>query len=366
MKTYLIVLLTFFISISYTQNVAVYQDFQQRLRAVENGTDRQIYHLPPKKFGVTNEYIMFEDANANLMIHKDGVSEMVSPTVSDFEASDYLTVIVIGPLLYVFDGYNTELLTENLGRYDLSDSLVMFYDRRFQTNYIYYQGEKFEIEGAPINAPLLSEKMASNVMGYRDRNNNLMMFYRGEFIEIINSTRPIHFKVGQDVLAYIDPDLNTLNVMLDYEPFELDAFPPKSFETGDNRVLFVNNVNEFKLYQDGEVEMISNIHPDGYELTDSIGTYWSNNEFFVLDGFEGIKLESYLPETRFYDDGNMGYLDNLSRLVSYSKSEGKKQITNMKTGLISLMGNLMLYSQGGVNDVKFHQFNKKESSEEPK
>ncbi|MCI5054950.1 MAG: hypothetical protein MRY83_02515 [Flavobacteriales bacterium] len=353
------ILLSAFLLIStstFSQNLAAYLDFQKRLRAVENDRDQQIYHLQPIKFGVTNNYILYQDANNNLQLFRDGQTEMISPNLTDFEVSDYLSVVIVGPLLYVFDGYNLELLTENLGRYDLTDSLVMFYDNRFQTSYVYYAGDKYEIEGAPINAPLLSEKMAANVMGYRDRNNNLMMFYRGEFIEVINSTRKIHYKVGQDILVYIDPDMNSLNVVKDYEPFEIDAFVPKSFEVGDNMVLFVNNVDEFKVYRDGEVEMITNIAPDGYRVVDSMATYWSNSQFFALKGFEGIQLEGYLPSDMYYDDGNLCYLDNLSRMVTYTHRQGKKQITNMKTGLKSLMGNYALYTLGGINDVSFHSF----------
>ncbi len=294
---------------SNSQGLSVYQDYLNKVYIFDNGTTKQIDHLPLNSFKIGNNAIAYEDNAGNFKIYQNNYVFSVSSFVSEYYTSDNLISFRLNSQLKVFDNQQNKSLTTNVGAFACSDDIIVFFEKQERILKAYFNGNLYELADAiaadDISDFVVGEDIAvfKNPEGYYD------IFYYGEIIQLLFHERTKSFKTGRGIVAFIEEPMNNFQVFYQGEFFELDTFEPKSYKTGDNMVAYVDNNGYLMCYYYGEKITISFDVPIFYEVHDDLIIFNVQNYFKVFSGGNVFTLESYIPEKYLFNNNILAYID---------------------------------------------------------
>lgn len=307
------------------QHLGAYIDFMDRFYIFDKGKSTQIDHLMPQDFKIGGKYILYTSNQGHLMMYDNGeVKTLERVRASDYYATDYLAAYAIYEKLKVVHNGEVIQLSTRCTNYDVADSLIAFYDKNKESLNIFYKGEIIEIESGMIGFPVLKWVSGDNIIAYiSQRNKDFKIFYNGELHHIERNVEQTVFKAGRDIVAYVDELQENFKAFYKGEIYTLEDFKPESFVVADEFVAYVDHMGEFKVFTDGEINIVSPNTPDEYLADDNVLAFIENGFFYAWYKGEVIQVEGYVPSVYKVDWNTIAYLDNSNRIFMYSKGERK-------------------------------------------
>jgi hypothetical protein len=153
-------------------------------------------------------------------------------------------------------------------------------------------------------------------------------------------------------MAYIDPITDFLQIFYEGEIIEQETFRPESFQTGYEKVAYVNAMGDFKLFDKGETYTISTFKPDAYLLKDEIVVYHQQEQLRAFYKGEDYLIENYIPSSYKIHQDMVVYLDQNGYLNLFR--DGESKILSYQTIKdYNVMRNVVIFNEG-INTIKIY------------
>ncbi|MEZ4938565.1 MAG: hypothetical protein R2799_13325 [Crocinitomicaceae bacterium] len=310
------------------QNLGAFKDRNDYFVVFDEGELVKLEYQLVSLFYVKNQCVAYIDPRDNFMIYWNKKKERVSPQVDNIYATDNLVVFAAGPILKVWEGGQTTLLTMNAGKYHASDSLVIFEQTLDNSIHVYYNGQKKEVDRGVFGTVVEEGAIGYNTLVYQNRVKQYNLIHRGRQFPLFTWTDKVAFSCGQNIVAYNDPVQNVFMVYDDEEFIEVETLPAKSMQAGRGFVVYEDANSNLKMYKDGQIlEDLSSYSPDWYKVKDSMVVFAENQVFKVYDGEKVVTLENFIPDSYSFDNKSIAWRNNNGGVDAYIDGE-KKTLTN--------------------------------------
>ena len=279
-------------------NLAGFHNYQSHFIIFDDGKLHDVENLPIQSFQVGGNYLAYVDNAGKFKVYYKGeVVLLTNVLVDEYYATRNLLVYKIFGQLYVFDNGKKQMLTSNVYRYVVGDSIVAYINANTNSAHAYYKGRLYNLENALTGHPIQDFEAGDNIFGYFNNNTKFFkVFYNGQLEDIAQTNDLITFKAGLNTIAYIDRSTSTFHAFYKGEVIDLEDFMPKSYKVGDNLIAYISSLEEFKVFINGEIETISDFEPNAYYVTDSLIVYDEQGYFKVFYNGQIYELETYIPE----------------------------------------------------------------------
>lgn len=351
MKYFSLFILSVFYLTASTQNIAAFSDYQKNFYVFDDGNIRQLEFQPVLSYKTGDKCIGYETNGNHFKVYNNHIDYDLSSMVKSYKVTDNLVTYQVGTQLYVFENGNKRLLSKFVGNYLAGDSLVAFFDTELYFFQVYYNGNIITLEDGLLFENTSLFKIGSNILGYIDAFQNFKVFYRGEVIELLQ-TKSVEGELGRNIMAYIDPITDFLQVFYKGEVIELETFRPVSYQVGYEKVAYVTDMDDFKLFDNGEVYTISSYKPEAYLLKDEMVVYEQQNQLRAFYNGEDYLVENYIPTSYKIHGSIIAYLDQNGYLNIFVNGEQKtlsyEQINDYK-----VLRKLVIFNEG-MNTTKVY------------
>ena len=199
------------------------------------------------------------------------------------------------------------VLTEEVGAFTVSDSLIVFHDREQNALRSYWKGRQATLAELAEGAQRAAWTAGTNTVVFHERSSGrLFLYYHGELQVLADSCDIAKVAAGTDLVAYID-GRKSLMVFDHGRLHELSAFLPVSFQAGDGIVAYVDMAGRLQAYSDGVTTLVSEEMPSWYTLQDSLLLFVEEGVLYALHDGQKRMVERYLPE-KWSIHGALGHL----------------------------------------------------------
>lgn len=330
---YYIILLSAFLNLygptAKAQNLGAYQDYLGKFYVFDSGISKKVEYNEVQSFKVGGICILYIDNLGHLkMYYKGKVSELEVGGVTNYFATDFLAAYAVYDKLVVVDQGKVRLLSNRTDAYVVQDSLIAFYDKNDEYLKVYYKGEIINLESGIAGRPIEKFKSGDNIVAYiSSHTKNFKIFYHGKDTTIIPYVGRISFITGRDIVAYVDEQTQNFNVFYKDSIYQLEDFPPLSYQVGDGFLAYVDQRGEFKYFTNGKTRLISEYTPDSYIVQDYVVVYSENNYFKTFYKNQSYLIEPYMPTSYKIGWHTIAYVDINNHIWIFKDGE-KKFFTN--------------------------------------
>lgn len=320
MKTILVILSMIFLPMQlFPQYLAIYTDYLNKVQLFDHGNIKEIEHLPVLSYQIGDEALGYEDNTSSFKVYYDNYVYTLNEFVTEYVVTDHLVAYRMNTQLKVFDRGHEKNLTIQVGEYKAGDELVAFYDRMSRIFKVYYDARIYELDDAIAANETTEFELGENTLVYLDSRNYYNIFWNGETAELLYEERMKSYKVGRDMVAFVEDPMNNLQVFHKGEFKEIENFEPHSFFVGDGFVAYIDSNNYLKIYDGEETRIISFDAPEFYRVEDGLIIYSVQDYFKVYWNGKNYTLENYVPQDYKYDSGMIVYTDEHGYLKVFDR-----------------------------------------------
>jgi hypothetical protein len=353
MKTiYTSLLLAFLYQLAPAQHLAAWLDYIDRFLVFDHGRTSQLEHYKVTSFEVGGLCIMYVDYSHNLKVYYDGkVIKLEDMAPTEYTATDYLAGYSVYNVLKIFEEGQQKVICSNVEQYVVEDSLVVYYDRAQQRLEAYHDGTTVILEDGLLQWPLRSYRSGDNIFAYiTSFDDKFKIWYHGQLMVINEFVRETVYKAGRDIVAYINQPTNAFVAFYKGDFYMLEPFMPRSFEVGDEFMAYVDINGAFKIFEGGDLKVISSYPPDFYQVTDSTLVFGEDGFLKTWCDGQVYEVERYIPELYRVSERTIAYTDVNRRIKAFSKCE-RINISYEMVNSLDMIRNLIIYNMG-VNTTK--------------
>lgn len=330
--------------VAKSQNLAAFIDYKNAFNVFNDGVKIQLDHRRPLSYKVGYTYIAYINSQNELWIYQNGKQNKVIDWIKNYETTDHIMVFGDNGFLNVYENGKTQLLCSQTGSYIASDSIVAYHDIQNNSFEVYYNQEVHQLETDLLRG-IDNYKVGENIVAYINPQNYFLAFYKGKISEILFTDDPINFQVGLNMVAFINPALETFHIFYQGEEQELEEYAPLSFQCGDNMVAYITMEGEFVQFFKGQKNEVSSFAPDSYLVKDNMLVYEQLGRLYVYSSGQNYELANFLPDSYIADKGSVAFVDQQGKLWLFKNGE-KTKISVERVTSFELIGNTLHYDVG--------------------
>jgi hypothetical protein len=329
---------------SYAQNITVFKDAVNRLYLFNEGVVTQIYYQATKDVQVGTKHVCIVDSKGDVYAYFGDARELIAQTSSEIINTDHLLFVRTATVLRVFDQGVVHMISPNALAWGVGDSLVLFQDVVGGYLRYYYEDEIHEISMVVGHYPIMPGDVGSNLFAYRDNAKNHLVFWHGKFHELMNTSQPVTYSAGQDVLAFNDPQHNTFAAFDNGYIIDLESQFAKTYKAGDNFIYYQDASDIHKVVREERVIELG-VDLQNLNVTDSLVIY---NELGVLKIWFNEKIYQVFNNvvTEYQADGGIVAYKNAVGGVSAFVRGKEIDITKTRVDNFKLTGSTILLQFG--------------------
>jgi hypothetical protein len=339
------------------QHLAAFSDIQNFFYVFDAGVIKKVENLKVQSYKVGGELLAYIDNSGALKVYDNGAVttlEYAGPAMQ-YYVTDYLMGYKYFDFLKVYDRGKVITLSTAVQGYVVQDSLIGWYDRIQQTVNVYYQGRTIVLEDGLLDFPVDNIKSGDNTLAYiTTYDNKFKVFYNGDTWVVDDFGGNLIYKAGRDIVAYMDIPRNIFKVFYKGEVFELEYFIPQSFETGDDMVVYVDDMGNFKIWDQGITYNLISYAPQWYEVKDRSLVFNDQNYFKTFCNGKVQTIEPYIPVKHAMDWNTIAYIDENRNVRAVQNCE-KSVVTYEVVIDVEMNRNLILYKTG-ANTTRIFYF----------
>jgi len=193
-------------------------------------------------------------------------------------------------------------------------------------------------------------KVGNNSLAYIDLANRLQLWYNNEKTEIDDLVQS--FWVGNNLVAFVD-EYDEFVVYDKGEYVDIEEYPPNRVMLSNSFMAYIDDDDHFNIYYDGEVKEITTTPVKIISFKDDV-IVWLNELGFLFywqDG-QAVQLETITPNEIQVDLNNIVYTDYDGRLKGIYQGE-KIKYTDEIVQNFELNGNVLRY-QLNQSEIYFY------------
>jgi len=326
------------------QNLAAYVDYKNALQVFNDGVKIQLDHRKPKEVKVGYTNVVYINSLNELWTYHNGKQYKLLDWTSKYEVTDNLITYGTSGFLNVFENGVAQLLCSQGHPHSVGDSIIAFKDIQSNSFNVYYDQKVHQLETDLLNSTLYW-RLSENLVAYVNPQNYFLVFYHGKINEIMYTEDRIDFQVGLNIVAYIDPTLETFHMFFKGEIIELEEYPPASYKCGDNMVAYINMEGEFIQVYNNEKFEINSYSPESYTVIDDMVVYEQMGRLYTFYKGKNHELANFIPNNYQIDKGSVAFTDQQGKLWLFKDGE-KKKVSIERVSSFELVGNTLHYDVG--------------------
>ena len=334
-----ILLITYFAILScfiYGQEVFPFVNTMHYLKSFQNGQSRQVDYLKPIAIQYSKEIIAYIDNKSDFIVYDGKTKEKLTGFANDFKIGINLLAWNTGPIVYAWDNGKKRILTEFGGRYEVSDSLIVFEDKKENSIKAYYNGQIYDIYYS-ISTLAFPQYIGSNTIAYRGNGGVHYAFIAGKTVEIGVINDPVKYSPGVNLIAFNDPYNQSFAVAFQNEVLNVEETMVESYKTGYNTIVYKDRNRNLKGYINNKMVTLSSFS-SFYEVFRNMVVWGENGVFYTYVDGQRYEIANYIPENYKLRDGIIAFR-NLSGGVSAFFNKQVKVISNLRDAAFQVNGN---------------------------
>ena len=329
-------------TISYSQKVAPFIDFNNYFRSFENENFRTIEFQAIESFKVGDELVAYIDNRGNLRVYDGNERKDISNLNVEYEVSDHLLAYKIGPTLNLWDEGKLQTLTYFARNFVVKDSLVVYEDTRFNTINVYWNKNIYTLYTSSDELMMPSPKyIGDNILAFKDNGDFYKIFWRGEIYELGVWSSPISFDAGCDVICFNDPTTRTFAMFSNGEFVDIEDQYMPTYKSGRGFIVYQDMNDNLWQYQNDEKIQLSNFSPNQWDVKDDISIWHENSYVFARMNNKIHQTSSYIPKD-YKIKNNVFAFRNIMGGVTALIDDELIELSNQNNASYRIYGNLVL------------------------
>lgn len=316
------------------QQLAAFQDNQNRFYIFDDGVITQAEYLPVKSFQIGGTCLLYVDNRNHLKMYYNGnITTLEVNGVGKYEVLDYLAAYSFAGVVKIVENGVVTTVSTNAVQYLAEDSLVVFYDQSKELLAVYYKGNIEVLEDGLAGRSYSGLRCGDNIVAYVSTiTEDLKAFYNGSLVVVEPFFSGSRYKAGKDILAYMNAADQKFKVFYRGQITVLEDFYPLSYQVGDGIVAYIDHSGAFKIFSNGHIHEISGFEPDFYRVNKWVVVFGEQGHFKTWYKENLYVLENYIPfdweadwNTIVYRDINRNlklFRDGESSVLTYDLIEG--------------------------------------------
>ncbi len=340
MKKYTLFLFLLISFLSFSQQVTPILTFNGFFQNFQEGYFRQVELQRIKEYKAGDDICAYVDFRGNLIAY-DGLSKKQLANLSvEYRVSDKLLTWKIGETLNMWDKGKIQTLSFNVRNYWVKDEIIVFEDMRFNSVSVYFNGRIYPLYTSmgELQPP---SSVGENIVAYKDNGDYNKVFWNGQIYELDVWQTAYDFQTGTDILAFNDPITGTFAVFENGEFLDVEEFHVNKYRAGRGFIVYEDRNNNLVLYQNGEVQQLTNFGASFWEVKDDV-VYWQENGFtYIYADGQKKELARYIPKDYALKNGVVAFRNIMGGVSAYV--DGKvHEITNQMNSSFEIYGNTVL------------------------
>ncbi|WP_133122077.1 hypothetical protein [Brumimicrobium salinarum] len=333
-----------------SQSVFPLIDNREYFKSFHEGQTRQLDFLKPIDYKYSEEIIAYIDSKSDLYVYDGRKSEKLSGLANDYKIGINLLAWNAGPILSMWDNGEKQTLTRFAGRYVVSDSLIVYEDRRENAIKVYYRGEVHDLYYS-VSDVHLPQYIGSNTVAFTGNGNVNYAFVGGKIIEIGVFNEHIAYATGANLVAFNDPFNQTFAVAFQNEVLDIEPTMVQSYKTGYDQIVYLDRNENLKALIRGEIVELST-YASFYEIFRDLIVWGENGVFYAYYKGKRYEVANYIPQEYKLRDGIVAFR-NLNGGVSVFHNNEVEIISNLSGAPFEVNGNTVRVQVNKGNYVFF-------------
>lgn len=314
------------------------------------GSTRQLDYLKPIDYKYSEEIIAYIDNKSDLYVYDGVEKEKLSGLANDYKIGINMVAWNTGPIVSVWDNGQKQTLTQFGGNYEISDSLVVFEDRRDNAVRVYYKGEIHDLYYS-VTDLFFPQYIGSNTVVFLGNGNVHYAFIQGKIVEIGVFNEPIKYAAGGNLVAFNDPFNQTFAVAFRHQILDVEPTMVQSYKAGYDQFIYLDRNNNLKGYIDGELITLST-YASSYEVYRDMVVWVENGVLYTFNRGTRYEIANYVPEEYKIREGIVAFR-NLNGGVSVFHNNQVEIVSNLSGAPFEVNGNTVRVQVNKGNYIFF-------------
>jgi hypothetical protein len=349
-------LILFLLIVSFklnSQSITAWTDQRGYFNVFDNGNTSTIEYQLPQSFQIGGAVIAYLDFNSNFKVYYKGeVQTLYGGPVNKYVVTHNLLFYIIAGQLRVWDRGKEKVLSVNPGDYAVGDSLVGFYDNTYQAFYVYYDHDKFTLEGNIINNPLISFQASNNTLAFVNNQREFKVFWNGSAEKVfqLSPGMDLNYQTGSNIVGFLASPANSLGVYYKGKTYNVSSQPVKTYKVADDMVAYEDQNGLHAFYAGRNYDLLS-AYDYTYDISDSVLVYYTSGYFRVFNKGKVTVLGNYMPDEYKLDNNTVAWINQQGGLSAFFDGN-IYDLTGFDRVVFKLEGNALWYkSQTSSNQV---------------
>jgi hypothetical protein len=344
MKKYLLFVLLIPAGV-FAQGVFPYVDFNNFFKVFDNGNFTQLEHNIVSDIFYGDELVAYNNSQRDFKVYHKGRAQLLTNQNVTYKASDHLLAWNIGPIINYFEDGKPHVITSFGGSYEVTDSLIVYQDTRYNTVNAIYKGKTIQLyqTTGDLHMP---DAIGDNIIAFRDNGNLVKVFWRGQIYELgvySGSTQKIEFVAGTDILAFNDPSTRTFAVFENGEFLDVEDIFVNKVKACRGFVVYEDVQGNLRYYGKGDRKELASFY-QFWDAKDDVVFWGEANSAFTLVNGERRQVVNYVPKDWALKNDVIAFRSNLGGVSGFV--QGKlKDITNLTNTEYFINGHLIGITQ---------------------
>ena len=332
------------------QRVFPLLDNREFFKSFYEGQTRQLDHLRPIDFKYSEEIIAFIDNKSDLMVYDGKAIEKLTGLANDYKIGIGILAWNTGPIVSVWENGQAITLTQFGGRYEISDSLVVFEDRRDNAIRVYYNGKIHDLYYS-VSDLYFPQYIGSNTVAYQGVGGVYYAFIAGKIIEIGAFNEAIEFVAGGNLVAFNDPFNQSFAVAFHNKVLDVEPTMVMNYEAGYDQFVYTDRNGNLKAYIDDELITLSS-YPIFYKVFRDMVVWGENGVLYTYNNGTRYEIANYIPDEYKIRQGIVAFR-NLNGGVSVFHNNQVEIVSNLSGAPFEVNGNTVRVQVNRGNFIFF-------------
>lgn len=333
------------------QEVFPFINNMEYLKSFQNGQERQVDYLRPIDLKFSEEIIAYIDNKSDFFIYDGSRKERLTGLANDYKIGINIAAWNTGPIVSVWDDGKQRTLTQFGGRYEISDSLVVFEDRRDNAIRVYYRDSIYDLYYS-VSDLRFPTAIGSNSVAYVGNGDVHYSFVAGKIIEIGVFNEPVKYKAGGNIIAFNDPFNQSFAISLQKEILDVERITVNDYKAGYDLVVYRDRNENLKGFINGRLVDLSNYTAQFYEVFRDVVVWGENGIFYTYMNGRKYEICNYIPQDYKIRNGIVAFR-NMNGGVSVFYNEQVKIVSNLSGAEYEVNGNTVRVQVNRGNFIFF-------------
>ncbi len=336
------IILILFLSISLTNfsQLAPFLDFNNFFRTFYKNSFRQLEFQRINSFEASDNLIVYIDSRGDFRVYENEKVQTLTNQNISYKLSDAQLAWNVGPALFCLKNGKKEMLTTFADKYQVSDSLIVYEDTRFNSVHVRSNlgiSQLYQVTGDLY----MPTKIGDNTVVFKDNGDFYKFFWNENTYEYAVYTKNIDFSCGLNVICFNDPINQSFAVFDKGEIIDVESMFAKKYKAARNFVVYEDQQGNLWKYANGEKEELSSFGVSSWEAVDDLIVWVENNVFYCYSNGEKKVITNFVPKDYKLKNNTLVFRNNMGGVSVYANNK-ITELSNQQNCAYSLYGNTVL------------------------